>query len=194
MTSVVTTAVPTTGFDPQRVRADFPILHQAINGQPLVYLDNAATTQKPEQVIEAIANYYRHDNANVHRGVHALADRATQAFEHARECLAGFINSSSSREVIWTRGTTESINLVAFSWARQQLSPGDRILVSWLEHHADIVPWQLAAAATGAEVVPIPITEDGEIDLESLDDLLDERVKLVAVSQVSNARTTSSAV
>lgn len=177
----------TAGFDAEAVRADFPILAQQVNGQPLVYLDNAATTQKPESVIQAIADYYRNDNANVHRGVHTLSDRATHGFEQARERVAGFINSRDSREVIWTRGTTEAINLVAYSWARQNLSPGDRILAPWLEHHACIVPWQMAAAACDAELVPIPVTDAGEIDLAAYQDLLDERVKLVAVNQVSNA-------
>lgn len=174
-------------FDAADVRRDFPALDQMVNGQPLVYLDNAATTQKPEAVIEAIANFYRRDNANVHRGVHTLSDRATQKFEAAREAVTRFIGAGSSREVIWTRGCTEAINLVAFSWARQQLRPGDRILVPWLEHHAGIVPWQMAAAATGAEVVPVPVTDAGEIDLDAFDELLDERVRLVSVNQVSNA-------
>ncbi|MFK7731178.1 MAG: cysteine desulfurase [Pseudomonadales bacterium] len=174
-------------FNVDQVRKDFPILDQEINGHPLVYLDNAASTQKPNSVIDAIANYYRHDNANVHRGVHALSDRATQAFEQARETVAQFINSPSSKQLIWTSGTTESINLVAYSWARNNLKQGDRILVSWLEHHADIVPWQLVSAQCGAEVVPIPVDAGGDIDLEALAQLLDERVKLVAVGHVSNA-------
>ena len=175
------------GFDPCRVRADFPILEQQVNGHPLVYLDNAATTQKPACVIEAVANYYRRDNANVHRGVHTLSDRATQVFEAARETVASFLNSPRSEQLIWTSGTTAAINLVAHSWGREQLGPGDRVLVSWLEHHSNIVPWQLVAAATGAEVVPIPVTGQGDIDLAALDELLDERVKLVAVNHVSNA-------
>lgn len=180
-------AVPVQGFDVARVRADFPILDQLVNGEPLVYLDNAATTQKPEAVISAIANYYRCDNANVHRGAHTLADRATRAFEGARETLSTFLNSPASRQVIWTRGTTEAINLVAHSWGLSNLKAGDRILVSWLEHHSDIVPWQLVAERCGAEVVPIPVTADAEIDLHALRELLDERVRLVAVNQVSNA-------
>jgi cysteine desulfurase/selenocysteine lyase len=180
-------AVPTAGFDVEQVRADFPILREIINGQPLVYLDNAATTQKPEAVIEAIAHYYRHDNANVHRGVHSLSDRATRCFESAREKVSAFLNSPDSRQVIWTRGTTEAINLVAHSWGLSNLKAGDRILVSWLEHHSDIVPWQLIAQRVGAQVLPIPVTDDAEIDLEALDDLLDERVKLVAFNHVSNA-------
>tara|TARA_R100000005_G_scaffold65943_1_gene34518 strand:- start:15887 stop:17134 length:1248 start_codon:yes stop_codon:yes gene_type:complete len=174
-------------FNPEALRQDFPILQQSVNGAPLVYLDNAATTQKPEAVIQAISDYYRHDNANVHRGVHTLSDRATMAFEGARETVARFINSPGSHQVVWTRGATEAINLVAYSWGRSQLRGGDRILVSYLEHHSNIVPWQLAAAATGAEVVPIPITEAGDIDLQALAGLLDERVKLVAVNHVSNA-------
>ncbi len=174
-------------FDPQAVRQDFPILAQQVNGHPLVYLDNAATTQKPGAVIDAVAGYYRRDNANVHRGVHTLSDRATQAFERARQTVAAFINSPKVEQVIWTAGTTEAINLVAGSWGREHLRPGDRVLVSWLEHHSNIVPWQLIAAATGAEVVPVPVTDGGEIDLAALDALLDERVKLVAVNHVSNA-------
>ncbi|MHA7817895.1 MAG: cysteine desulfurase [Pseudohaliea sp.] len=174
-------------FDAADIRRDFPILGEEVNGHPLVYLDNAATTQKPEAVIDAIADYYRYDNANVHRGVHTLSDRATQKFEAARETVARFLGLADSREVIWTRGTTEAINLVAYSWARQQLREGDRVLVPWLEHHSDIVPWQLAARATGAEVVPVPVTDLGEIDLDAFDDLLDDRVRLVAVNHVSNA-------
>ncbi|MBN7796569.1 cysteine desulfurase [Parahaliea mediterranea] len=174
-------------FDAQAIRADFPILHQEVNGHPLVYLDNAATTQKPEQVIEAIANYYRRDNANVHRGAHALSDRATAAFEQARETVARFINSPAAHQLIWVRGTTEAVNLVAHSWGRENLGPGDRVLVPYLEHHANIVPWQLVCGATGAEVVPVPITEAGDIDLAAFETLLDERVKMVAVNHVSNA-------
>lgn len=181
------TAVASAAFDPERVRADFPILSETVHGQPLVYLDNAATTQKPEAVIEAIAHYYRHDNANVHRAAHALADRATRCFEAARETVAAFLGGVSTREVIWTRGTTEAINLVAHSWAGGTLRPGDRVLVSYLEHHANIVPWQLIAERCGALVEPIPVSDDAEIDLEALDALLDERVRLVAVNQVSNA-------
>ena len=174
-------------FDAQRVRQDFPILEQEVNGRPLVYLDNAATTQKPSSVIDAIVNYYRRDNANVHRGVHTLSDRATQSFEQARQTVADFIASPKTSQVIWTSGTTAAINLVAYSWGQSQLRAGDRVLVSWLEHHSNIVPWQLVAAATGAEVVPIPVTDAGEIDLDALDALLDGRVKMVAINHVSNA-------
>ena len=185
MTAPGPAAIP--AFDAARVRRDFPILGQQVNGQPLVYLDNAATTQKPDSVIEAIDSYYRCDNANVHRGVHTLSDRATQRFEQARQSVADFIGSPATSQVIWTSGTTAAINLVAYSWGHSRLRSGDRILVSWLEHHSNIVPWQLVAAATGAEVVPVPVTDAGEIDLFALDTLLDERVKLVAVNHVSNA-------
>ncbi len=174
-------------FDAAALRADFPILQQEVNGKPLVYLDNAATTQKPEAVIQAVADYYRRDNSNVHRGAHALSDRATVAFEAARESVARFIGSPAAQQLLWTRGTTEGINLVAQSWGRSNLGPGDRVLVSTLEHHSNIVPWQLVCSATGAEVVPIPVTDAGEIDLDAYSELLDERVKLVAVNHVSNA-------
>ncbi len=178
---------PITAFDPYAIRKEFPILQQEVNGHPLVYLDNAATTQKPEAVIEAITHYYRHDNANVHRGAHALSDRATRAFEDARETTARFLNSPSSRQVIWVRGVTEAVNLVANSWGRSNLGEGDRVLLPYLEHHSDIVPWQMICAAVGATVEPIPVTDEGEIDLAALDDLLDERVKMVALNHVSNA-------
>lgn len=174
-------------FDVEQVRAQFPILQQEVNGQPLVYLDNAATTQKPQVVLDAIGEYYRRDNSNVHRAAHVLADRATTAFEHARSTVSQFINSASSEQVIWTRGTTESINLVAQSYARSVLKPGDRILVSALEHHSNIVPWQMVAEACGAEVLPIPVNSDGDLRQDAYRELLDERVKIVAVNHVSNA-------
>ena len=174
-------------FDVEKVRADFPILHQQVNGQPLVYLDNAATTQKPEVVIDAISNYYRTDNSNVHRGAHALADRATVKFEAAREKVATFLNAASAKQVIWTRGTTESINLVAASWGKANLNVGDRILVSAMEHHSNIVPWQLVAQATGATVEPIPVDSNGSINISAFESMLDARVKMVSVGHVSNA-------
>lgn len=174
-------------FDAERVRADFPILHQEVNGHPLVYLDNAATTQKPRAVIQALVDYYEQDNSNVHRGAHALADRATQKFEAARVKVAEFINAPEARQVIWTRGTTESINLVAATWGRANLQAGDRVLVSAMEHHSNIVPWQLVAAEKGATVEPIPVTSEGTLDLAALESMLDERVKLVACGHVSNA-------
>lgn len=175
------------GFDLDALRADFPILQCEENGKPLVYLDNAATTQKPNAVINAISDYYRNHNANVHRGVHALSDRATGLFENARTSVQAFMNASDSSEIIWTRGTSEAINLVASSYAKTVLQKGDRILVSALEHHSNIVPWQLAAAACDAELLAIPVNNKGEIELEAFDALLDERVKIVSVSHVSNA-------
>ena len=174
-------------FNAELVRQDFPILHQEVHGKPLVYLDNAATTQKPEAVIQAIVDYYRNDNSNVHRGAHALAERATENFENARVKVAGLINAAEAREVIWTRGTSESINLVAFSWGRSQLKAGDRILVSAMEHHSNIVPWQMIAEQVGAVVEPIPVDNGGTLDLDALQGMLDERVRMVACGHVSNA-------
>ena len=174
-------------FDIEKIRADFPILHQNVNGQPLVYLDNAATTQKPNAVIDAISDYYRTDNSNVHRGAHALADRATVKFEAARTKVAEFLNAPDAKQIIWTRGTTESINLVAASWGRVNLTKGDRVLVSAMEHHSNIVPWQLIAQATGATVEAIPVDATGTIDLNAFESMLDATVKMVAVGHVSNA-------
>lgn len=174
-------------FDVNAIRADFPILQQQVNGRPLVYLDNGATTQKPEAVIEAIAHYYRFDNSNVHRGAHTLSDRSTLAFENARKTIAAFLNASAKEEVVWTKGTTEAINLVAFSWGEQNLAKGDRVLVSQMEHHANIVPWQMVCQRTGAELLPLPVSDAGELDLNALRDLLDNRVKMVSLVHVSNA-------
>lgn len=174
-------------FDVEKIRADFPILHQQVNGQPLVYLDNAATTQKPNSVIDAISDYYRQDNSNVHRGAHTLADRATVKFEAARDKIAKFINAASLRQIIWTRGTTESINLVAACWGGANLKSGDRILVSAMEHHSNIVPWQLIAEKTGAVVEPIPVDVTGTIDMTIFVSMLNSKVKMVAVGHVSNA-------
>ena len=176
-----------TPFDVSARRAEFPVLAQQVNGKPLVYLDNAATTQKPVAVIEAVADYYRTANSNVHRGAHALADRATAAFERARDDVAGFVNAAEREEIVFTRGTTEGINLVAQSFLRPRLKAGDEILVSGLAHHSNIVPWQLVAAATGARVVPIPVTDTAELDLEAFGQLLGERTRLVALEHVSNA-------
>ncbi|GGD03316.1 aminotransferase class V-fold PLP-dependent enzyme [Halopseudomonas salina] len=176
-----------TAFDAERVRLDFPILNQEVNGHPLVYLDNAATTQKPKAVIQAIVDYYQQDNSNVHRGAHALAERATEKFEAARNKVARFINSPDACQVIWTRGTTESINLVAASWGRANLQKGDRILVSAMEHHSNIVPWQMVAAEVGATVEAIPVDGTGTIDMQAFEQMLDERVRMVACGHVSNA-------
>lgn len=175
------------GFDLDCVRKDFPILNQEVNGHPLVYLDNAATTQKPNAVIDAISDYYRSYNSNVHRAAHALSDRATQKFESARKKVAHFLGAGQGEQLIWTSGTTDSINLVAASWGRANLGKGDRVLVSALEHHSNIVPWQIIAEQVGAEVLPMDVTADGEIDLDALDAQLDERVKMISVGHVSNA-------
>jgi cysteine desulfurase / selenocysteine lyase len=174
-------------FDVEKIRADFPILHQEVNGKALVYLDNAATTQKPNAVIEAISHYYRNDNSNVHRGAHALADRATVKFEAARTKVAEFLHVSDATQIIWTRGTTESINVVAASWGHANLKEGDRILVSAMEHHSNIVPWQLIAQVTGAVVEKIAVDATGTINMLAFDAMLDSRVKMVAVGHVSNA-------
>ncbi len=174
-------------FDVEKIRADFPILHQEVNGQSLVYLDNAATTQKPNAVIDAISDYYRTDNSNVHRGAHTLADRATVKFEAVRIKVAKFLNAPDAKQIIWTRGTTESINLVAVSWGKANLKAGDRILVSAMEHHSNIVPWQLIAQETGAVVEVIPVDATGTINILAFDAMLDARVKMVAVGHVSNA-------
>jgi cysteine desulfurase/selenocysteine lyase len=152
-----------------------------------VYLDNAATTQKPQAVLDALVAYYRNDNANVHRGVHALAERSTAAFESARQRVATFVNARSHREIVWTRGTTESINLVAHSFGGENLRPGDEILLSDMEHHSNIVPWQLVAQRTGAELRVVPVTPEGELDLDDFDRLLSERTRIVAMVHVSNA-------
>jgi len=147
-------------FDWARLRADFPILHQKVHGQPLIYFDNAATTQKPKAVVGALRNYYEHDNANVHRGIHELSNRATAGFEAARERVARFINARSAEEIIFTRGTTEGINLVASAWGQKNVKAGDTILLTEMEHHSNIVPWQLLAERTGAKLAFIPVTGD----------------------------------
>lgn len=168
------------------IRADFPILAQEVNGAPLVYLDNAATTQKPRQVIDAISGYYERDNANVHRAAHALADRATRAMEDARLAAAAFINAPSAREVVFTRGTTEGINLVAHGLA-DTLAHGDEILITESEHHSNIVPWQLLAERTGATLRAAPLLDSGDIDEEAFAAMLGERTRIVAFGHVSNA-------
>jgi len=171
----------------QKIRVDFPALHQAVNGHPLVYLDNAATSQKPRAVIDAVVYYYELDNANVHRGIHELSNRATAAFEAARIRAAQFINAPSADEIIFTRGTTEGINLVANSWGSKNLKPGDQILLTEMEHHSNIVPWQLLAERTGAELVYLPVTGDeGLLDLDRLDQMLTSQIKLFAMVHVSN--------
>ncbi|WP_419813427.1 aminotransferase class V-fold PLP-dependent enzyme [Bacterioplanoides sp.] len=170
-----------------QIRNDFPALHQEVNGKPLVYLDNGATTHKPQAVIDAISDYYRTDNSNVHRGAHTLSDRATQRFEDARKTVQTFLNAAKAEEIVWTRGTTESINIVANTWARQNLKAGDQILVTAMEHHSNIVPWQMLCEQTGAELIPIPVSAAGELDMAAFAELLNERVKFVSVVHVSNA-------
>jgi len=173
-------------FDVAAIRREFPILAQEIHGKPLVYLDNGASSQKPVCVLDAMDRYYREMHSNVHRGAHTLGDRATAAFEGARETVRQFLNARHTREIVWTRGTTEAINLVANGLA-PRLKEGDEILVSHMEHHANIVPWQMVAERTGAKVIPIQVTPDGELDLESFTSLLNERTRILAITHVSNA-------
>ena len=168
-------------------RDDFPGLHQDINGYSLVYLDSAASAQQPASVIDAVARYQREDHANVHRGVHTLSHRATELYEGARDKLQDFINASTRGEIVLTSGTTEAINLVAQSYCRPLLKPGDQILISWLEHHSNIVPWQLVCEQTGAELIVAPINDRGEIQLDELESMMTDRVKLLAIGHVSNA-------
>jgi cysteine desulfurase/selenocysteine lyase len=175
------------GFDPLRLRAEFPALDQEVNGKPLVYLDSAATSQKPRAVIEALGNYYEHDNSNVHRGIHELSRRATEHFEEARAKVARWIGAAEPAEVVWTRGTTEAINLVAAAWGLDNVGEDDEIVLSVLEHHSNIVPWQLLAKRTGARLRYIELDDQGRMILDDLPQLLTERTKVVAVSHVSNA-------
>ena len=168
-------------------RHDFPALHQEIDGRPLVFLDSAASAQQPAPVIEAVREYSSHDHANVHRGVHTLSQRATDAYEGARDKCVAFINAASRREVVFTSGTTESINLVAASFAQPGIQPGDEILITHLEHHANIVPWQLLAERTGAKLIVAPITASGDLDLDAWSSLITTRTRLVSVAHVSNA-------
>ncbi|WP_292938337.1 cysteine desulfurase [Noviherbaspirillum sp.] len=173
--------------DVARWREDFPVLRETIRGKPLVYLDNAATTHKPVSVIEAEAAFYRHTNSNVHRGVHTLSQRATDQYEAAREKVRHFINAASTREIVFVRGTTEAINLVAQSYARPRLTAEDNIIVSAMEHHSNIVPWQMVCGQTGAELRVVPVNEAGELDVEMLGHLIGPGTKLVAITHLSNA-------
>lgn len=174
-------------LDVARIRRDFPILDQEVNGKPLVYLDNAASSQRPRAVIDAVSAYYERDHANVHRGVHTLSQRATNAYEGARDVVRNFINAEDTKEIVFVRGTTEAINLVAQSYARPRLSAGDEILISALEHHANIVPWQLVCEQTGAALKVIPIDQRGEVDYDAFERLIGPRTKLLALAHVSNA-------
>lgn len=175
------------GFDVQAVRRDFPILQERIHGRPLVWLDNAATTQKPQAVIDRLAEFYRRENSNVHRAAHELAARATDAYEAARDKVRRFLNASSTNEIVFVRGSTEAINLVAQSWGRQHIGKDDEIVITWLEHHANIVPWQQLCAEKGARLRVVPVDDHGQVLLDEYQKLLSSRTKLVALSQVSNA-------
>ncbi|WP_053404776.1 aminotransferase class V-fold PLP-dependent enzyme [Persicobacter sp. CCB-QB2] len=174
-------------LDIQQIRAQFPVLHQEVNGKPLVYFDNAATTQKPQVVIDALDNYYKGYNSNIHRGAHALADKATQAFEETRKTAAKFLNAESPEQVIFTKGTTDGINLIASSYGRQNIQAGDEIIVSTLEHHSNIVPWQMLCQEKGATLKVIPINAKGELIMEEFEKLLTANTKIVAVNHASNA-------
>jgi cysteine desulfurase/selenocysteine lyase len=183
-------ATPATGarpFDVTSIRKDFPVLNQQVNGKPLVWLDNAATTQKPQSVIDTISNYYSKDNSNIHRAAHTLAARSTDAFEKAREKVQRFIGASSAKEIIYVRGTTEGINLIAQTYGRKFLQPGDEIILSTLEHHANIVPWQMVAKEKGAVIRVIPVNDRGEVMLEQYQALLGPRTRLVSLAHASNA-------
>lgn len=183
-------AVPTPTlprFDVEAIRGDFPILAREVNHHRLIYADNAATTHKPKAVIERLSRYYAHENSNIHRGVHTLSEEATEAFEQARETVREFLGARAAREIIFTRGTTEAINLVAQSYGRARLRAGDEILISELEHHSNIVPWQMLCEQTGARLVVAPITPEGEIGLDTFEAKLSTRTRIVAVNHISNA-------
>ncbi len=180
-------AITQTPLDIQKIRADFPVLDQLVNGRPLVYFDNAATTQKPRAVLDALVHYYEHDNANIHRGIHALAERATANFEATRRAVQSFMNAGESEEIIFTYGTTDGINLIARTYGQTYLGPGDEIIISTLEHHSNIVPWQMLCEARGCVLKVIPINDDGELLMDEYEKLLTERTKLVSVVHVSNA-------
>lgn len=174
-------------FDVKKIREDFPILKQKVNNHPLIYLDNAASSQKPIQVIKTIDDYYRHYHSNVHRGVHSLSEKATHEYEAARKKVKQFINASSDQEIIFVRGATEAINLVAHSYGRSQLKAGDEIIISEMEHHSNIVPWQIVCEQTGSTLKVIPMNDAGELDLNAYKNLLNEKTKMVAIIHVSNA-------
>jgi cysteine desulfurase/selenocysteine lyase len=174
-------------FEPNAIRRDFPILQERVHGRPLVWLDNAATTQKPRAVIERISYYYEHENSNVHRAAHSLAARATDAYEGAREKVRRFLNAPSAREIVFVRGATEGINLVAQSWGRRNVGPGDEVVITWLEHHANIVPWQQLCCEKGATLRVAPVDSRGQVKLDEFERLLGPRTRIVAFTQVSNA-------
>jgi cysteine desulfurase / selenocysteine lyase len=185
--SIAAKSVSGTGFDVERARADFPILQQKVHGKPLVYLDNAATAQKPRAVIAAVSRYYEGTNSNVHRGVHYLSEQATNEYEAVRKTAQKFLNAADSKEIIFVRGTTEGINLVAQSYGRANVQPGDEILITGMEHHSNIVPWQLLSDERGSTLRAAPINDAGELDLEAFSKMVGPKTKLVAVTHVSNA-------
>ena len=187
LTESVQPRIERKAFDVESVRAQFPILQRAIDGHPLVYLDNGATAQKPQCVVDAIAHYYRAFNANIHRGVHYLSRQATDAYENAREIARAHLNAAHACEVLFTGGTTDGINLVAASWGRSHLQPGDEVIVSMMEHHSNIVPWQLVCAERGAVLRVAPISPRGELRIDALEKMLSDKTKLVALAHVSNA-------
>ena len=187
MNAVQAVTGDSTALDVASIRRDFPVLERTVRGQPLSYLDNAASSQRPRAVIDSMSRYYETSHANVHRGVHTLSQEATDLFEGAREKVRRFINAKSTKEVIFVRGTTEAINLVAQSYGRPTFGPGDEVLISWLEHHANIVPWQMLCQQTGATLKVAPITQSGEVDFDAFVALLSPRTKLVALAHVSNA-------
>ena len=187
MTPLVTTSTTSTAFDVEKIRRDFPILSERVHGRPLVYLDSANTSQKPQAVLEAMDAYYRHANANIHRATHLLSERATALYEGARAKAAAFVNAPDPRTIVLTKGTTDGINLVAQSYGRTMLQAGDEIVISWLEHHSNIVPWQMLCEQTGAVLRVVPINEIGEIDMDAYAALLSARTRIVAVGHVSNA-------
>ena len=180
-------AAEKTMYDVARIRRDFPILSRKVHGKPLVYLDNAATTQKPQQVIDRIVRYYSEENSNVHRGVHYLSQIATEAYEGTRTTVKRFLNARSEKEIVFTRGTTDGINLVAYAWGRKNVKAGDDVIISAIEHHSDIVPWQMLCDATGANLRIIPVNDAGELMLDAYAELLSDRTKLVAIGHASNA-------
>lgn len=187
MTSTAPTRATLPLFEPEKVREDFPALSQLVHGKPLVYLDSAATALKPQVVIDAVANVYARDCANIHRGVHTLSQRATESYEHARDLVQSFVNAPKREEIIFVRSTTEAINLVAQTYGRSVLRKGDEVLITELEHHSNIVPWQMVTEQTGAKLVVVPITDDGEVPLEEFKARLSDRTKLAAFAHVSNA-------
>lgn len=173
-------------LDVEKVRKDFPILHQEVNGNPLVYLDNAATTQKPQQVIDALTDYYSQTNSNVHRGIHSLSEQASQEYENVRDKACEFLNANAREEIVFVRGTTEGINLVANAYGKTNVGEGDEVIISGMEHHSNIVPWQMLCEEKGAHLRVVPINDDGTLDLAAYEEMLNERTKIVSIIQVSN--------